>query len=83
MGSTLASSTRLHKMEYRWAFFILMAVLEMLKASCIKPDEGKMLSAPIIAFNPKAVLAWVIFFFQEIIFSSFSSVPLHCPLEGC
>lgn len=63
MGSTLASSMRLHKMGYHWAFFILMAVLEMLKVSCIKPDEGKMFGAPIIVFNPKTLLVWVIFFF--------------------
>lgn len=63
MGSTLASSVRLHKIEYHWAFFILMAVLEMLKVSCIKPDEGKMFGAPIIVFNPKTLLVWVIFNF--------------------
>lgn len=63
MGSTLVGSLRLHKMEYHWAFLILMAVLEMLKAFCIKPDEGKMLSAAIIVFNPKTLLAWVLLFF--------------------
>lgn len=71
-------------MEYHWAFLILMAVLGMLKASCIKPDDKKMLSATIIVFNAKTLLVWIFWvFFQEIMFSSFSSVPLHCPLEGC
>lgn len=63
MGSTLVGGLRLHKMEYHWAFLILMAVLEMLKAFCIKPDEGKMLSATIIVFYPETLLAWVLLFF--------------------
>lgn len=56
MGSTLISSMRLHKMEYRLVLLILMAVLEMLKVFYIKSDEGKMLSATIIVCNPKTLL---------------------------
>jgi len=55
----------------------------MLKVFYIKADEGKMLSAAIIVFNPKASLALLFFFFLEVTFSSFSSLSLHCSLESC
>lgn len=80
-----------------------MAFLEMLKVFYIESDEGKMLSATIIVFNPITLLAccflflflvcllllfWFWFWFsgffpQDITFSSFFSISLHCPLEGC